>query len=149
MHYAETWPGAQVVKHSGLLQSANTAMLQQKLQLRTPYVTPLNLLQVRTAPEGPRHISQLARSLHDHLYIGGVHHELQDTVPCALELVHLMGLAGILAVHPLSLGPVKMVTLHLPSPNHGEATASEKRRPWRLVRPARVSHAALCTRKGK
>ena len=145
MQYAETPPGAQVVKHSGLLQSANTAMLQQKLQLRTPYVTPLNLLQVRTAPEGPRHISQLARSLHDHLYIGGV----QDTVPCALELVHVMGLAGMLAVHPLSLGPVKMVTLHLRSPNHGEVTASEERRPWRFVRPARVSHAALCTRKGE
>ncbi|KAK9811208.1 hypothetical protein WJX73_010686 [Symbiochloris irregularis] len=35
-----------VVRHSGLLQSANTSMLQQKLALRTPYVTPLNLLQV-------------------------------------------------------------------------------------------------------
>ena len=39
----------QVVRHSGLLQSANTAMLQQKLALRTPYVTPLNLLQVRSS----------------------------------------------------------------------------------------------------
>ena len=38
--------GVQVVRHSGLLQSANTSMLQQKLALRTPYVTPLNILQV-------------------------------------------------------------------------------------------------------
>lgn len=39
--------GGQVVGHSGLLQSANTSMLQQKLALRTPYVTPLNILQAR------------------------------------------------------------------------------------------------------
>lgn len=35
-----------IVRHTGLLQSANTSMLQAKLALRTPYVTPLNILQV-------------------------------------------------------------------------------------------------------
>ena len=35
----------QVVKHSRLLSSSSTAVLQQKLQLREPYVTPLNILQ--------------------------------------------------------------------------------------------------------
>jgi phosphoenolpyruvate carboxylase len=35
-----------VVKHAGLLSSQSTAFLQQKLQLRAPYVTPLNILQV-------------------------------------------------------------------------------------------------------
>ena len=37
----------QIVRHTGLLQSANTSMLQAKLALRTPYVTPLNILQAR------------------------------------------------------------------------------------------------------
>jgi phosphoenolpyruvate carboxylase len=36
----------QVMKHSGLLSSQSTAFLQQKLQLRAPYVAPLNILQV-------------------------------------------------------------------------------------------------------
>lgn len=35
-----------VVKHPGLLSSQSTAFLQQKLQLRAPYVAPLNILQV-------------------------------------------------------------------------------------------------------
>ncbi|KAL4538926.1 hypothetical protein Ndes2526B_g02798 [Nannochloris sp. 'desiccata'] len=35
-----------VMKHSGLLSSQSTAFLQQKLQLRAPYVAPLNILQV-------------------------------------------------------------------------------------------------------
>lgn len=35
-----------VMKHSGLLSSSSTALLQQKLQLRAPYVAPLNILQV-------------------------------------------------------------------------------------------------------
>lgn len=39
--------GAQVVKHSRLLSSSSTAFLQQKLQLRAPYVAPLNILQAR------------------------------------------------------------------------------------------------------
>lgn len=41
--------GAQVVKHSRLLSSSSTAFLQQKLQLRAPYVAPLNILQAREA----------------------------------------------------------------------------------------------------
>ena len=36
----------QIMKHSGLLSSSSTAFLQQKLQLRAPYVAPLNILQV-------------------------------------------------------------------------------------------------------
>jgi phosphoenolpyruvate carboxylase len=36
----------QVMKHPGLLSSQSTAFLQQKLQLRAPYVAPLNILQV-------------------------------------------------------------------------------------------------------
>lgn len=36
----------QVMKHPGLLSSTSTAFLQQKLQLRAPYVAPLNILQV-------------------------------------------------------------------------------------------------------
>lgn len=36
----------QVLGHKGLLQSTGTRFLQQKLQLRAPYVTPLNILQV-------------------------------------------------------------------------------------------------------
>ncbi|KAL0034136.1 hypothetical protein WJX79_011096 [Trebouxia sp. C0005] len=36
----------QVLGHKGLLQSSSTRFLQQKLQLRAPYVTPLNVLQV-------------------------------------------------------------------------------------------------------
>ncbi|KAL4423808.1 hypothetical protein ABPG75_001109 [Micractinium tetrahymenae] len=36
-----------VMKHSRLLSSTSTAFLQQKLQLRAPYVAPLNILQVR------------------------------------------------------------------------------------------------------
>ena len=36
----------QVMKHPGLLSSSSTAFLQQKLQLRAPYVAPLNILQV-------------------------------------------------------------------------------------------------------
>lgn len=36
----------QVVGHKGLLESALTSFLQQKIALRAPYVTPLNLLQV-------------------------------------------------------------------------------------------------------
>ena len=36
----------QVVKHTGLLSSSSTSFLQQKLQLRAPYVAPLNILQV-------------------------------------------------------------------------------------------------------
>ena len=36
----------QVMKHSRLLSSSSTAFLQQKLQLRAPYVAPLNILQV-------------------------------------------------------------------------------------------------------
>ena len=35
-----------VLGHKGLLQSSGTRFLQQKLQLRAPYVTPLNILQV-------------------------------------------------------------------------------------------------------
>ncbi|KAL6776785.1 PEPCL1 [Auxenochlorella protothecoides x Auxenochlorella symbiontica] len=35
-----------VMKHKGLLSSSSTAFLQQKLQLRAPYVAPLNILQV-------------------------------------------------------------------------------------------------------
>jgi phosphoenolpyruvate carboxylase len=35
-----------VMKHSGLLSSQSTAFLQAKLQLRAPYVAPLNILQV-------------------------------------------------------------------------------------------------------
>jgi phosphoenolpyruvate carboxylase len=35
-----------VMKHPGLLSSTSTAFLQQKLQLRAPYVAPLNILQV-------------------------------------------------------------------------------------------------------
>lgn len=35
-----------VMKHSRLLSSSSTAFLQQKLQLRAPYVAPLNILQV-------------------------------------------------------------------------------------------------------
>jgi phosphoenolpyruvate carboxylase len=35
-----------VMKHSGLLSSKSDAFLQQKLQLRAPYVAPLNILQV-------------------------------------------------------------------------------------------------------
>lgn len=35
-----------VLGHKGLLQSIGTRFLQQKLQLRAPYVTPLNILQV-------------------------------------------------------------------------------------------------------
>jgi len=35
-----------VMKHSGLLSAQSTAFLQQKLQLRAPYVAPLNILQV-------------------------------------------------------------------------------------------------------
>ncbi|GAB4814757.1 hypothetical protein N2152v2_001803 [Parachlorella kessleri] len=35
-----------VVKHTGLLSSSSTSFLQQKLQLRAPYVAPLNILQV-------------------------------------------------------------------------------------------------------
>jgi len=35
-----------VMKHPGLLSSQSTAFLQQKLQLRAPYVAPLNILQV-------------------------------------------------------------------------------------------------------
>ena len=34
-----------VMKHAGLLSSQSTAFLQQKLQLRAPYVAPLNILQ--------------------------------------------------------------------------------------------------------
>lgn len=34
------------MKHSRLLSSSSTAFLQQKLQLRAPYVAPLNILQV-------------------------------------------------------------------------------------------------------
>ena len=34
-----------VMKHAGLLSSQSTAFLQQKLQLRSPYVAPLNILQ--------------------------------------------------------------------------------------------------------
>lgn len=34
------------MKHSRLLSSTSTAFLQQKLQLRAPYVAPLNILQV-------------------------------------------------------------------------------------------------------
>lgn len=37
---------SQVMKHSRLLSSSSTAFLQQKLQLRAPYVAPLNILQV-------------------------------------------------------------------------------------------------------
>lgn len=36
----------EVMKHPGLLSSQSTAFLQQKLQLRAPYVAPLNILQV-------------------------------------------------------------------------------------------------------
>ena len=39
-------PQPQVMKHSRLLSSSSTAFLQQKLQLRAPYVAPLNILQV-------------------------------------------------------------------------------------------------------
>lgn len=35
-----------IMKHKGLLSSSSTAFLQQKLQLRAPYVAPLNVLQV-------------------------------------------------------------------------------------------------------
>lgn len=35
------------MKHSRLLSSTSTAFLQQKLQLRAPYVAPLNILQAR------------------------------------------------------------------------------------------------------
>ncbi|KDD75970.1 phosphoenolpyruvate carboxylase [Helicosporidium sp. ATCC 50920] len=35
----------QVMKRPGLLSSSSTALLQQKLQLRAPYVAPLNILQ--------------------------------------------------------------------------------------------------------
>ncbi len=35
-----------MVKHTGLLSSSSTSFLQQKLQLRAPYVVPLNILQV-------------------------------------------------------------------------------------------------------
>ena len=34
------------MKHSRLLSSSSTAFLQQKLQLRAPYVAPLHILQV-------------------------------------------------------------------------------------------------------
>ncbi|KAK9814631.1 hypothetical protein WJX72_009042 [[Myrmecia] bisecta] len=36
----------EVLGHAGLLESASTRFLQQKLALRAPYVTPLNVLQV-------------------------------------------------------------------------------------------------------
>lgn len=36
----------EVMKHPGLLSSQSTAFLQSKLQLRAPYVAPLNILQV-------------------------------------------------------------------------------------------------------
>jgi len=36
----------EVMKHPGLLSSSSTAFLQSKLQLRAPYVAPLNILQV-------------------------------------------------------------------------------------------------------
>lgn len=45
---------AQVVKHSRLLSSSSTAFLQQKLQLRAPYVAPLNILQARVCCAGYR-----------------------------------------------------------------------------------------------
>lgn len=35
-----------VMRHEGLLSSQSTALLQQKLQLRAPYVAPLNVLQI-------------------------------------------------------------------------------------------------------
>lgn len=35
-----------VLGHKGLLQGSGTSFLLQKLQLRAPYVTPLNILQV-------------------------------------------------------------------------------------------------------
>ena len=42
------WQAAllKVMNHSGLLEAQATSMLQQKLALRAPYVTPLNVLQV-------------------------------------------------------------------------------------------------------
>lgn len=40
----------QVVKHTGLLSSSSTALLQSKLALRAPYVAPLNILQVSLHP---------------------------------------------------------------------------------------------------
>lgn len=44
----------QVMKHSRLLSSSSTAFLQQKLQLRAPYVAPLNILQVRAVQQEGR-----------------------------------------------------------------------------------------------
>lgn len=38
-----------VESHKALLSDPHTSMLQAKLKLRTPYITPLNILQVRLA----------------------------------------------------------------------------------------------------
>jgi Phosphoenolpyruvate carboxylase len=39
-----------VESHKALLSDPHTAMLQAKLKLRTPYITPLNILQVQSPP---------------------------------------------------------------------------------------------------
>jgi Phosphoenolpyruvate carboxylase len=39
-----------VESHKALLSDPHTAMLQAKLKLRTPYITPLNILQVQQPP---------------------------------------------------------------------------------------------------
>ena len=38
-----------VIGHKKVLQSKETKFLQQKIQLRSPYVTPLNIMQVSPA----------------------------------------------------------------------------------------------------
>ena len=43
----------QVMGHKRLLETNADIILQQKINLRAPYVTPLNVLQARSCPTSP------------------------------------------------------------------------------------------------
>jgi phosphoenolpyruvate carboxylase len=54
----------EVMGHKRLLESHDDTMLLQKIQLRAPYVTPLNVLQVPTSPVKHPWLQQHCPSLH-------------------------------------------------------------------------------------
>lgn len=107
-----------MIGHKKVLQSKETKFLQQKIQLRSPYVTPLNIMQVNPTAQPKPGMNVAIMSDGSQNGLGGRSQRPLDSPPCSYFCTDIGNNAGI---RPMKRLAAEISMCHAICPAHGLA----------------------------